>query len=273
MKRKRLVAKLRQALAKESNVSLAYLFGSTASGPTTPLSDLDVAVELKRPGLGELGELWSKIAEATETHEDSVDLIDLSSASLTLTAQVLNSGLRLVGTDEDEARLRDRIVSAYPDARYMVHALVSEVLDGGAIDESVVEAKLGALMRYTAILDRILTRSERDLLGDDVARGALERYVHLSIESILDICKHFVARLRLGAPETHRELVNRLASSKVIDRKLADELLKLAGLRNILVHRYSEVNASTLYASSGEISEIANRFATRIRAKLREAKP
>ncbi|HID91189.1 TPA: nucleotidyltransferase domain-containing protein, partial [Candidatus Bathyarchaeota archaeon] len=46
-----IVKKLREALGRDENVLLAYLFGSRAMGVSSPISDYDVAVLLKNNDL------------------------------------------------------------------------------------------------------------------------------------------------------------------------------------------------------------------------------
>ena len=65
---------------------------------------------------------------------------------------------------------------------------------------------------------------------------ALEGAHHRIAEAMLDICRHLVAVHSLGIAESHGEHPRKLAQAGKIPKELADELARIAGLRNILVH-------------------------------------
>ncbi|RSN74920.1 HepT-like ribonuclease domain-containing protein, partial [Candidatus Methanodesulfokora washburnensis] len=57
------------------------------------------------------------------------------------------------------------------------------------------------------------------------------------------------------------EYPRRLAEAKKMPKDIAEEIEKLAGLRNILVHRYLKVRREMLYdAAKNTVNEIINRF-------------
>ena len=77
-----------------------------------------------------------------------------------------------------------------------------------------------------------------------------ERFVahtlQTAMQAALDTASHIVSNKRLGEPRTNRELFDRLEHAGWIESALADELRKMAGLRNILVHRYDAVDLAIL---------------------------
>jgi len=258
----------RRALMEDSNVLLGYVFGSYASDYITPLSDIDVAVLLKRFGLARIGDLWSRLAEAFGVSEDSVDLVDLSRVGITLRSRILRHGVKIVDRENCERRLLEEALAAYSDVRLMTHGIIKEALNGGSLDEAAIESKLGLLIGYVAVVERIVKRGKREVSDDEVLRGALERYMQLSVESIMDVCKHFVSALRLGFPETYKGLVELLVSKGMLPNALGSDLKEYVALRNILVHRYSDVEFETLYAKALGLRELADEFAKKVRASL-----
>jgi len=77
--------------------------------------------------------------------------------------------------------------------------------------------------------------------------GLAERYLHLSIECLLDICNMLVSGLGLRKPERYQDAVDILAEAKVLSRALARRLVGVAGFRNILVHEYLDIDRSLVY--------------------------
>lgn len=87
------------ALFAEAQVSLAYLFGSRATGVHRADSDADVAVRFREP-IGLLAEsaLADRLAGVLDV--PAVDLVDLDRAPLRLRGRVLQEGVLLFSDDE-----------------------------------------------------------------------------------------------------------------------------------------------------------------------------
>ncbi len=97
-------------------------------------------------------------------------------------------------------------------------------------------------------------KSERDQLSffqDYEAnlrlRRAIERCLHISIESCLDIGRHLIALESLPFPETNKEVFQILARAGIIPRTLLPSLLSMAGFRNLVVHEYVKIDDHQVY--------------------------
>jgi len=100
--------RLRQVLTEHGGVHLAILFGSQATGRATTHSDLDLAVQLSGPlTAADKIMLIEQLAHATGL---PIDLIDLKHAGEPLLGQILQHGVRLLGSDEAYAALLSRHV-------------------------------------------------------------------------------------------------------------------------------------------------------------------
>jgi uncharacterized protein len=109
-----LLERLRSALATESNVRPAVLFGSAATGRLRPISDLDVAILAQEewPDSRDLS-LQSSLTLAAGRE---VDLIRLDRASTLLKWQVAKSAVLLKEAHPGEfARFRAHAASEYAD--------------------------------------------------------------------------------------------------------------------------------------------------------------
>ena len=103
---------------------------------------------------------------------------------------------------------------------------------------------LGNVIRDLARL-RALPQIARET--DAIANLALERALQIAAEAIFDIGHHVLAGRGLDVPAKYREVLPALARAGVIDSTLLDRLEGLAGLRNILVHDYAEVELPRLW--------------------------
>jgi uncharacterized protein YutE (UPF0331/DUF86 family) len=94
--------------------------------------------------------------------------------------------------------------------------------------------------------------------------GNVERYLQLAIQAVLDICNHIVADDRLGMVEEYRDAVRLLGESGYLDPDLAKRLMPMAGLRNILVHDYLDVDREKLHTLLQNCLEDFEQFAVQI---------
>jgi predicted nucleotidyltransferase len=98
-----LMAALRPALAQRPELELAIVFGSVAAGRQRPGSDLDIAVQARRPLTAE--QRMTLVGELALASGRAVDLVDLRAVGEPLLGQILAHGRRLVGSDEAFAEL------------------------------------------------------------------------------------------------------------------------------------------------------------------------
>lgn len=97
---------LRSLLATRTDVRLAILFGSLATGRARAESDVDIAVDLgKTMSAEDKMALIGAIADATGR---PVDLVDLRAVGEPLLGQILQHGKRLLGKDTVYAELIKR---------------------------------------------------------------------------------------------------------------------------------------------------------------------
>lgn len=87
--------KLKLALGRHADIIFAYLFGSHASGQTTPLSDIDVAVYLRgNPDGNKRLDIVGDLIDILNT--DYIDVVILNTAPLPLKIRVIRNSILLV---------------------------------------------------------------------------------------------------------------------------------------------------------------------------------
>ena len=90
-------------------------------------------------------------------------------------------------------------------------------------------------------------KNEKEFLSDFHLFGNVERYLQLSIQSIIDISHLIIIDLELERPEDNYEVISILFESKIITESLAQKITKMIGLRNILVHEYGKIDRKIIY--------------------------
>ena len=92
-----------------------------------------------------------------------------------------------------------------------------------------------------------LEHTKEEFLNDDVLKAAVERNVQVAIQSVLDICNHVVADMKLEVPDEEKQAFSIMAAHQLISFELAAKLGLMAGMRNVLVHEYLEIDYDRLY--------------------------
>lgn len=94
-----------------------------------------------------------------------------------------------------------------------------------------------------------------DVRSDKSKEWAL-RYGFLeSIQIIIDIACHIVAKYNLGNPTAYSECIEFLMKYHYIHEGLSSKLVSMIGLRNILVHEYISIEMDKLYELLNNIED------------------
>jgi uncharacterized protein YutE (UPF0331/DUF86 family) len=115
-------------------------------------------------------------------------------------------------------------------------------------DADLVQTKLEKLQQYVALLEKLSKQPMESFVSDAFVRGNVERYLQLSIQACLDIGNHLLASNSTISPEAYRDIFIYLGEKNIIPQELAEKIAPLAGLRNILVHDYMEVDITRLFS-------------------------
>ena len=139
--------------------------------------------------------------------------------------------------------------------------------DVSVVDRFVVTARITKIREYVALLRKIRgLADERRFVSDPLIYGNAERFLQLAIQAVLDISHHIVADRSLPLPADSKSLFDLLARQKVVSKGLSVKLAAMAGLRNILVHEYLEIDRRRIYrALTTELRD----FETFVRAVTR----
>ncbi len=118
------------------------------------------------------------------------------------------------------------------------------------VDPDVVRRRLRQIDRRVAALRAIAAGREGDFVDDDALQAQAERHLQVAVQSAIDIALHILAEDSSETPEDYATAFLLLARIGLIDRPLADGLRSAAGLRNVLVHTYLDVDPRRLWHTS-----------------------
>lgn len=76
----------------------------------------------------------------------------------------------------------------------------------------------------------------------------VQHNLRLALEGVFHISTHILSRLPGGRATEYKEVARKLGELKVVPSEFAEKsLVPMAGLRNILVHTYSDIDPNRLY--------------------------
>lgn len=113
-------------------------------------------------------------------------------------------------------------------------------------DRVRILTKVDEMIKYVEELQNMLPGQE-DYLHDLIRRRACEKTIEVAIESLIDVCAMIVSAQQFGLPETEENILDMLIEKKVLSRKLGEKLKDMKGFRNILIHRYGNVDDEIVY--------------------------
>ena len=115
------------------------------------------------------------------------------------------------------------------------------------VDRDKVEGLFRHLRQYTGQLREIAELDLQEFLDDPRAIGSARYYLQVSIESCLNVANHVIAAERLRVPRDYKDTFTVLTEANIIPDDLGRTMRELAGLRNLLVHVYWEVDDCMVY--------------------------
>lgn len=95
------------------------------------------------------------------------------------------------------------------------------------------------------------------LLADEVRLGFVKYTFVTLVEGCIDAAHHIAASERLPTPETNADAMIALARHGLVDKELAQVLARAVGFRNVLVHRYAEVDDGKVIAQLARLDDLA----------------
>ena len=116
------------------------------------------------------------------------------------------------------------------------------------VDREVFDRRLAKLEELLRDLRRLAGNVPREqYLLDRCLQAQAERWLHLAAECALDVANHLIADRGWRTPATYRESFGVLREEGVLSGDLAGSLEGWAGLRNVLVRLFLEIEHERLW--------------------------
>jgi uncharacterized protein YutE (UPF0331/DUF86 family) len=136
------------------------------------------------------------------------------------------------------------------------------------VDREVFERRLSRLESLVRDLRALAGQPSDAVLSDRGLQAQAERWTHLAVECCLDLANHLIADRGWPTPDTYRDAFRTLHLEGVIDEDLATSMAGWAGLRNLLVHLYLDVDHALLFEILGRDLDQLEAFAKAAQQEL-----
>ncbi len=124
------------------------------------------------------------------------------------------------------------------------------------VDAEIVDRRLREIGRRLGALREVRTHGETTFLADLALQAQAERHLQLALQCAIDIALHILADDTDRTPEDYGTAFRELAAVGILDRELADRLRLGAGLRNVLVHAYLDVDPTRIWTHLGRLDDL-----------------
>jgi uncharacterized protein YutE (UPF0331/DUF86 family) len=134
------------------------------------------------------------------------------------------------------------------------------------IKSEVIRKRLNKLDEYLKILYDLQRYSLEEFLSEPEHYASVERFLHMAIETTLDMGGHIVSELDLGVVNWYSDIAAIMEEKGYISVELREKWIRIVGFRNVLVHQYIEVDRKIVYDvlqnRLGDLEELKEVFAS-----------
>lgn len=112
---------------------------------------------------------------------------------------------------------------------------------------SIIENKISSIQKYLKTVNRYKKYSLKEIEQDETIRGAVERYLYLACQAVIDLAEDVIAFRRYRKPLTMSESFSVLSEEDIISIALTEKMIRLTGFRNVIAHDYEKINYAIVY--------------------------
>lgn len=110
------------------------------------------------------------------------------------------------------------------------------------IDQQKIRQKLHFMRENIELLEQFKGMDQESFSSNPITEAAALRMLQVSIEAMLDICSHIIAREGWGLAKTYVEIVELTVKHGLISSEKADIYKNMARFRNRIIHLYDRVD-------------------------------
>ncbi len=137
-----------------------------------------------------------------------------------------------------------------------------------ALDREILGEKVQAVERHLARVAERLPPDAADFRASTDASDAVVLHLWQATQIVIDAAVAACLVLRLGTPSGYADAFRRLESAGVVDRALADRLVRASGFRNVVAHAYETLDMARVFRTARDGPADLRSFLARLRDAL-----
>lgn len=269
------ITALKKYFQERQDVSIAFLFGSYATGRTGVHSDWDIAIYFKSAFdhleweeerfYPQETQIWQDIEKIVG---NEVDLIILNRISSSLVFNILNKGVPLVIKDRsvylDLLNITSYEATDFREFCYDFYNIKHRSKSLSPEDRARLLEIVDFLAGEAEDFKKFQNLSWQEYHGDRSKRREVERWIENIVNASLDIAKIILASQKRDIPATYQETLRLLGTTDIFDPDFAGRFSQWARLRNILAHRYLDLKWEQISRFIKEAQEDVFQFVKKI---------
>lgn len=115
------------------------------------------------------------------------------------------------------------------------------------VDKVVIQHKISIIEDNLLKLSTLAKLPEDEFLDKFYYIESAKHLLQVSIEAMLDVSHHIIARKRYKAPKTYAEAFIVLVENDILPKEKEATFIKMAKFRNRVVHLYHELDDREVY--------------------------
>ncbi|MFA9560040.1 DUF86 domain-containing protein [Evansella sp. AB-rgal1] len=130
------------------------------------------------------------------------------------------------------------------------------------VDRELLENRLQYMEKQLSIF------SQQQEWKSDIEKVALERFVHMTIEVIIDVGNQMIDGFIMRDPGSYEDVINILVDEKVISNEDGIVLKDFILMRKIVLQEYTEINSAELHSNMNKSMPALLTFPGKVRLYL-----
>ncbi len=110
-----------------------------------------------------------------------------------------------------------------------------------------IEKKLSDILDSIELIEKNLPEDFDQFLMIGLKKDGIYKKIEFVIQNFIDLCNILNSDLRLGVPDIEEDIFDHLETKNILSKKTLDIIKEMKRFRNVLVHKYGEINDELAY--------------------------
>jgi uncharacterized protein YutE (UPF0331/DUF86 family) len=110
------------------------------------------------------------------------------------------------------------------------------------VRETVIRIKIKEIVEGVSLVEEHLPKTAEEFRMLGLIKDGIYKRIELAIENVFDICAILNSDLALGVPGEDEDILLHLVDKGIISPVMQEKIHSMRGFRNIVVHRYGNID-------------------------------